>query len=98
MILLAKYGRDKCHVCGLPATILGDYDTGGCWHGPTDTLTYIPLCEKDYWSRKRPPGCKVPACGAYYPAGTAAEKAAHVASAIEHVFGPETERQLQLIM
>ncbi len=98
MILLAKYGRDRCHVCGQLATILGDYDVGGCWHGLTQTVTYVPLCEEHYWNRKRPPGCKVPACGAYYPAGTAAEKAAHVASAIEHVFGPETVRQLQLIM
>ena len=96
MILLAKYGRDRCHVCGQLATILGDYDAGGCWHGLTETVTYVPLCEEHYWNRKRPPGCKVPACGAYYPAGTAAEKAAHIASAIEHVFGTETERQLQL--
>ena len=98
MILLAKYGRDRCHVCGLPAENLADYDVGGTWHGLTDTLTYVPLCDVHTWNHKRPPGCKYPQSGCYYPAGTADEKAAHVASAIEHVFGQETERQLQLIL
>lgn len=97
MILLAKYGRDKCHVCGRSATMLCDFDKGGTWRGNTETLTYVPLCEEHGWSRKQLPGVKLPKCGAFYPAGSAKEKAASVAAAIENVFGPERERQLTML-
>lgn len=97
MILLAKYGRDRCHVCGRRATMLSDYEKGGCWLGLTETVTHVPLCEEHGWGRKPPPGVKFPKCGAYYPAGNAKEKAAAVARAIENVYGPEKQRQLTLL-
>lgn len=92
MILLARYGRDKCHVCGQWAQELSIHDKGGVWHGCTETLTYVPLCDAHGQWGVKIPGCKLPRCGGDCGPGTPKEQGQRIKKQLDELFKPKSEQ------
>ncbi len=92
MILLARYVKDRCHVCGRQAEYLANFEVGGCWHGKTETCTYVPLCREHDQYGIRIPGCKVSRCGGSSYPGTPQEKATMIKQWIDDLFPGEIQQ------
>ena len=97
MILLARYGRDKCHVCGNWATGINEYDTGGCWHGnQSETLTKVPVCCVHAFGCGKVPGLKrVSLCGGSGGPGNPEQRAVGIKATLDELF-PAQQQQLVL--